>query len=256
MFKIFHNRIRKNLENKKNVIADATNLTMKSRRAILLKVNGLDIRKVCIIIPKPFEQCIEDNLHREHPVPEEVLDKQIRKFQIPFYEENWDEIKILSCDEWNKIKLSNLEFFIAMYDFEQRNFHHTMTLDKHCINTYKLFCKKRYSKSLFPPEYSDGYAMGAKLHDIGKLSTQSFDDEGVAHYFSHAEIGSYIILSQMKMPELTWNEKTLLDCCFLINYHMMPFNWTTEKAKQRWRERFGEYKYQMLLDFHECDIAR
>ena len=47
VFKIFHNRIRKNLENKKNVIADATNLTMKSRRAIMMKVNGLDVRKVC-----------------------------------------------------------------------------------------------------------------------------------------------------------------------------------------------------------------
>lgn len=55
VFKIFHDRIRKNLENKKNVIADATNLTMKSRRAILMKVNGLDINKTCLIIPKPFE---------------------------------------------------------------------------------------------------------------------------------------------------------------------------------------------------------
>ena len=29
VFKIFHDRIRKNLENKNNVVADATNLTMK-----------------------------------------------------------------------------------------------------------------------------------------------------------------------------------------------------------------------------------
>ena len=56
VFKIFHDRIRKNLENKKNVIADATNLTMKSRRAIMMKVNGLNIRKVCVIIPKPYYQ--------------------------------------------------------------------------------------------------------------------------------------------------------------------------------------------------------
>ena len=42
VFKIFHNRIRKNLENKKNVIAYATNITMKSRRAIMMKVNGLE----------------------------------------------------------------------------------------------------------------------------------------------------------------------------------------------------------------------
>ena len=86
VFKIFHDRIRKNLENKNNVVADATNLKMKSRRAILMKVNGLDINKTCLIIPKPFEQCKEDNLHRKHPVPDDVLDKQIRRFQIPFYE--------------------------------------------------------------------------------------------------------------------------------------------------------------------------
>ena len=40
----------------------------------------------------------------------------------------------------------------------------------------------------------------------------------------------------------------VLDTCFLINYHMMPFNWDTDKAKQRWKERFGEYKYKILLD--------
>ena len=63
----------------------------------------------------------------------------------------------------------------------------------------------------------------------------------------------------MKIPALyplMWNDKTLLDCCFLINYHMMPFNWINDKTKQRWKERFGEYKYQMLLDFNECDKAR
>lgn len=259
VFKIFHDRIRKNLENKNNVVADATNLTMKSRRAILMKVNGLDINKTCLIIPKPFEQCKEDNLHRKHPVPDDVLDKQIKRFQIPFYEEGFNEISILSCDEWNKFKLSNLEFLIATYGFDQKNPHHTMTLDEHSVNAYKLFCNKKQSKSLFPLEYRDGYAMGAKLHDIGKPITQSFDDEGIAHYFNHAEVGSYIILSQMKIPALyplIWNDKTLLECCFLINYHMMPFNWTNDKTKQRWKERFGEYKYQMLLDFNECDKAR
>lgn len=59
VFKIFHDRLRKNLENKKNVIADATSLTIKSRRAIMMKVHGLNIRKVCVIIPKPFEWCKE-----------------------------------------------------------------------------------------------------------------------------------------------------------------------------------------------------
>lgn len=45
VFKIFHDRIRKNLENKKNVIADATNLTMKSRRAIMMKSKWFKCQK-------------------------------------------------------------------------------------------------------------------------------------------------------------------------------------------------------------------
>lgn len=87
VFKIFHKRIREALENNINVIADATNITMKSRRAILENVKGIDCHKVAYLIPKPFEQCKADNLNRPHLVPEEVLDKQLRKFQIVFYEE-------------------------------------------------------------------------------------------------------------------------------------------------------------------------
>ena len=255
VFKLFHERIRKNLENKHDVIVDATNLTMKSRRAIMMKINGLDVHKICYIIPKPFEWCKKDNINREHPVPNEVLEKQIKRFQIPFKEEGFDEIFIHDCEKWDKYKLSNLELLVATYNFDQKNSHHTMTLDKHCMNAYRLFSKTRETECLLSQEYLDGFVMGAKLHDIGKISTQTFDDDGVAHYYNHPELGSYVVLSQMKMP-LTWDDYTLLDCCFLINYHMMPFNWDTDKARERWKKRFGEDKYKLLLDFNECDKAR
>ena len=236
VFKIFHDRIRKNLENKKNVIADATNLTMKSRRAIMMKVNGLNVRKVCVIIPKPFEQCKEDNLHREHPVPEFVLDKQIRKFQIPFMEEDYAEIKIASGFQHRPFNLLR-----KMEGFDQKNPHHNMDLYHHCKNTQCLMYNKGYE---FP------WTFGALVHDCGKLFTQSFDEKGIAHYYDHNAYGSYIILTTKPYDSAT------LDICFLINYHMMPFDWDTDKAKQRWKERFGEYKYKMLLDFNECDKAR
>lgn len=255
VFKLFHDRIRKNLENKHDVIVDATNLTMKSRRAIMMKINGLDVHKICYVIPKPFEECKKDNINREHPVPNEVLEKQIKRFQIPFKEEGFDEIFIHDCEKWDKYKLSNLELLAATYNFDQKNPHHTMTLDKHCMNAYRLFSKTRETECLLSQEYLDGFVMGAKLHDIGKVSTQTFDDDGVAHYYNHPELGSYVVLSQMKMP-LTWDNNTLLDCSFLINYHMMPFNWDSDKAKDRWKKRFGEDKYKLLLDFNECDKAR
>lgn len=239
VFRIFHDRIRRNLENKKNVIADATNLTMKSRRAILDKVNGLNIYRVCVIIPKPFERCKEDNLHREHPVPDIVLDKQIRRFQVPFYEERWDEIVIY--DMYKDYEPNDIP---DMHGFDQKNPHHTMNLFEHC----------RYAANLFAEKYSypARYRIGALYHDIGKVKTQSFDKDGIAHYYQHDCLGSYLFLTAM----YSINTDVVLDECFVINYHMLPFSWTSEEIKNRWRKRFGEYKYQMLLNFNKCDRER
>ena len=242
VFKVFHKRIREALENNINVIADATNITMKSRRAILENVKGIDCHKVAYLIPKPFEQCKADNLNRPHQVPEEVLDKQLRKFQIPFIKEGFDE-GIIHYYMKNKNRLDALKMFDNMEGFNQQNLHHTSTLADHCKNTHELF--SRYG-------YPSKYNMAALLHDYGKLYCKELDDDGVAHFYGHDSIGSYMILENF--AEIFY--KDVADMCFLINYHMMPFDWTTEKSKERWKKRFGEYKYQMLLDFHECDIAR
>ena len=241
VFKVFHKRIRETLENNTNVIADATNITMRSRRAIIENVKGIECRKIAYLIPKSFDQCKIENLSRQHPVPKEVLDKQLRKFQIPFYEEGWDLIKI--CDFLRDGEITILDITLKMKNFDQKNPHHTMSLLDHSDCTYKLFADKEYSMS---------FQLGALLHDVGKLYCQTFDELGVAHYFDHNSIGSYLILTSLD----EFYRYDIFDVCFLINYHMMPFNWTTEKSKERWKKRFGEYKYQMLLDFHECDKAR
>lgn len=255
VFKIFHNRIRKNLENKKNVIADATNITMKSRRAIMMKVNGLDIEKICYLIPKPYEQCKIDDKARLHPVGDKVLDKQIMQFQVPFYEEKFDKIIIHRDDSWKEYQMDSIKLFFAMWGFDQKTSYHNMALDDHCLKTYNLFCNKIPHKTLLNLEYVNGFAMGAKLHDFGKIMVQTFDENGVAYYYGYPSAGSYFIFSQMIKPP-AWTDDMLLDCCFLINYHMMPFNWTSDEAKERWKKRFGEYKYRLLLDFNECDKAR
>lgn len=241
VFKVFRKRIREALENNMNVVADATNITMRSRRAIIEDIKGIECRKIAYLIPKPFDQCKIDNLNRQHPVPEEVLDRQIRKFQIPFMEEDFDEGIIHYIH--NKNRLDTLKMFDNMEGFNQQNQHHTSTLADHCKNAHELF--SRYG-------YPSKYNLAALFHDYGKLYCKELDNDGVAHFYGHDSIGSYMILENF--TEMFY--KDVADMCFLINYHMMPFNWTTEKSKERWKKRFGEYKYQMLLDFHECDKAR
>lgn len=241
VFKVFHKRIREALENNTNVIANATNITMRSRRAIIENIKDIECNKIVYLIPKPFRQCKIDNLNRQHPVSEEVLDKQLRKFQIPFMEEGFDEGIIHYIH--NKNRLDTLKMFDNMEGFNQQNPHHTSTLADHCKNAYELF--SRYG-------YPSKYNLAALLHDYGKLYCKELDNDGVAHYCGHDSISSYMILENF--AEIFY--KDVADMCFLINYHMMPFDWTTEKSKERWKKRFGEYKYQMLLDFHECDKAR
>ena len=254
VFKIFHNRIRYSLEHKRDVIADATNLTMKSRRAILQKVNGLNIVKVCLLLTKPFQICKIDNLKREHPVSGDVLKKQISRFQIPFIEEGFDEINIIQ-HSWEKYKIDMSDLLLLACDFKQKTPYRTMTLERHCMYTGDLFDDRNIENQFLFSDDIISFCNGAFLHDIGKIVTQTFDEHGIAHYYNHAEIGSYMVLSLMRKPT-KWNDKDLLNCCFLINYHMMPFNWDTDKAKQKWKKRFGLYKYNILAHFHVCDKER
>lgn len=129
--------------------------------------------------------------------------------------------------------------------FDQKNPYHNKNLYDHCMHTFDLFKLKKYSER---------FDLGAKLHDYGKLYTQTFDENGIAHYFSHGEYGSYYVLTNLII--FSSDILGILESCFLINYHMMPFNWTSDEANKRWKKRFGEYKYKLLLDFNECDRVR
>ena len=253
VFKIFHRRIRDNLRAGNNVIADATNITIKSRKAIFEAIRRVECYPIAYIVPKKIEKCIKDNASDEriNHVPEEVIYRQRSKFQIPFYEEGFKEIIIH--------KFSNEEvdskFLINCYNqmkwFDQKNPHHNMDLYEHS------YCVKK--KFLAISNYAWlVYGTGAILHDIGKLFTQKFDEDGVAHYYQHENVGAYYLLSNLESAKLhrDYSDEEYLDILFLINYHMMPFSWDTDKARRKWKKMFGSNKYNMLLDFHECDKMR
>ena len=252
VFKLYHKRIRENLLNGNNVIADATNITLRSRRAIFNAINGIDCEKIGYIVVKKIGNYIKDNHNDDRvAVPDGVIEKQVRKFQVPFKEEGFDEIVI---DDQSRciietFLLPSMEFYSRMIGFDQKNPYHNQTLDKHCDYVTQIF--EQYN-------YPYCYNLAAKLHDIGKCYVQSFDENGIAYYPRHENYGTYLLLSNYNefiySCELIPNE--FLDFLFLVNYHMLPMNWTTDKIKEKWRKIFGEYKYQLLLDFCKCDKIR
>lgn len=250
-FKIFHQRIKDSLRVGKNVIADATNINMKARRSLLENVRKIPCYKIAYIIQKSIEQCIEDNIYKEYPVPHHVIQKQMMNFQIPFIEEGFDEIIIHKFKNEYLNDVFVTDCYERMKGFDQKNPYHNMTLDQHCKFTTDKF------KMLDGYVYTE-YPFAASLHDIGKLFTQKFDENGVAHYYQHENVGCYYLLSNLENIKQyrDYSNEELLNILFLVNYHMMPISWDSDKVKQKWRRRFGEYKYKLLFDFNKCDKSR
>ena len=252
VFRIFHRRIKENLLKGNNVIADATNITIKSRKAIFDAVRNIDCYKIGYLVVKNIKDCIKDNKNSDRvAVPDEVIYRQVRKFQIPFYEEGYNIIVIedLNKDNSELFLVNDMIRHLQMSKFDQKNPYHNQTLEEHCDFVTEEFRKYNY------PNY---YNFAAQQHDIGKMYTQTFDENGIAHYYGHEGYGTYLLLLDYNsiFRETFYSKDEILDMLFLINYHMLPMNWNTEKAKNKWRKIFGDYKYNLLVDFHMCDKAR
>lgn len=246
VFELFHKRIVDSLKAERSTVADATNLTFKSRRSLLHLVENIDCWKVAHIVVKPFYECLRSNDERNTPVPRYVIRKQMEKFQIPFYEEGFNEI-IIDDKGHGQFKTRYVDYCLSqMSDFDQRNPHHVYTLDVHSKKVAAAFSKYDYSRA---------YQLGALLHDYGKIATQFIDPfSEVAHYYSHENVGAYMLLcSYSSLKALALTDGEIIDMLFLVNYHMLPFAWKTQKAQRRWQKSFGGIKYNLLMDFHECD---
>ena len=247
VFKLYHQRICGWLMVGRNVIADATNITLKSRRAIFEAIKDVDCEKIAYVMTKSYGSCVEDNKNRENPVPEDVIQRQMYKFQIPFYEEGFNKIVIHKTGQAPVDTLFFIDIAMHMKGFDQKTPHHTLDLYSHCEKAKKLFVSKSgYIWTEYPK--------AATLHDVGKLFTQIFDENGIAHYYNHENVGCYFLLSNERhFRAIGYERDELLNILFLVNYHMMPFSWTSEKAHRKWKNRFGDQLYKLLLDFNECD---
>lgn len=101
VFDIFHDRIRSGLLQGHNVIADATNLTKKSRKNILNCADGIDCYKLAVFVDKSIENCKIDDAHRKWPVSDYVIDRQANRLKsCPLStNEGFDEIIIVNANK-------------------------------------------------------------------------------------------------------------------------------------------------------------
>lgn len=261
VFKTLYARMNNLLSLNTNVILDATNITIKSRRQIFLNLK-VDCEKICYVMNTPYNEClkrlrIRNQLPECHFVPEDVLEKYYQSFEIPFYEEGWNKILIHNHIDASEGEDNLKRLHAACQGFNQQNKHHTQDLGTH-METVGNYIKENTTNTIM---CSAGY-----YHDIGKLFTQTKGEDGNCHYYNHDSVGTYILLCEAGIywgvqfidnkVEWKYDEKKTLEWLFYINYHMRLHNVITEKSIKKWKTIFGEKLYNDLRTFEKADKFR
>ena len=243
VFQILHKRIRNDLVEGKDCIYDATNLTSKLRRNFLQYISNVNYIKRAFVIWSDYEMCLARNKKRERKVPEYAMERMLRHFEMPAKWEGFDFIDVLYTDKPNQGFA--IDFYQQqMKEFDQKNPNHSLNLYEHQLQTRKYLDIKYDSTSVF---------LAADFHDLGKLFTQTFDEDGVAHYYSHQNVGAYYFLGLFN--DYGGSKHTVAEAAALITHHMAPYFWKEDKTREKYKSLWGEDFYNKIMRLHEADKA-
>jgi predicted kinase len=261
VFNELHRRIDASLKDHKSCVYDATNLSRKRRKAFLRTIQKYDyVSVIAVVFATDVKTCLLRNSQRDRVVPDDVIWKFYKNLTIPRLEEGFDVIRIIP----SKDKKYSLDDYIRrMFNFDQDNPHHTLTLDNHCMLA---------SANV----EHDEIRLATLIHDIGKPDCKTYmkrngvkDDH--AHYYNHAEVGAYLYACSVSHELALWKEygtfvtsKTNKDIMnmLLIQYHMdfyglpkddngdVQINGFLEKLSKIYGNTFSEY----LKELHIADM--
>lgn len=233
VFSIMQQRAICALNNGQSVVYDCTSITRKDRAGIIA-VCPKFAKIECHIIWAPIELCIERDVARERTVSKEVIDKMLKRFQAPFFDEGIDEIKVVLPDGFKK---DQYEFKITDdMEISHDNPHHTLSIVEHCYQACKY--------ADFTLKADDDVCMAAELHDIGKPYVKAFvDSKGnqceTAHYYQHQCVGSWMSYGIHNVtPYMAW----------LISTHMDPF------LNTKYYKNLPAYLKNKIDLLHEADV--
>ena len=234
-----------------NVIFDATNMKYKNRMNIMREVNKFSpdyLLKVCEIFVEPIDVLLERNANRERHVPEHVIHRMMRQFEMPTYAEGFNVINI-----HNEHKLPFDRILDRAINYDQQNHHHSLSLYAHCAEAKEWILKHAVDEECGPLQ---NLADAALCHDLAKPDVQTFfNTKGIetkeAHYYDHHGLGAYYTL----MYDEPWDHGDRVHIAQMVCYHMQPYLNKTEDADRRWRERIGNILWEHILVIHEADVA-
>lgn len=259
VFRTLHNRIKEDLQNGKNCIYDATNISYKKRMAFLQELQSIPCEKICILMATPYKECLKNNSNRDRVVPEEVIERMYKNFNIPFFYEGWNQITVeYGKEEYHGYYGYPTSLMELTMSFDQNNKHHTLSLGEHLRNTaHNLPCYHNEGFDIY--EYA--LIIAAILHDGGKIFTKDFrngkgEPTEDAHYFNHHNVGAYDSLFYNDKAIGTNDSWVWLYISVLIMWHMQPYFWekdNNERQHNKYRKLWGEKLHSDIMKLHEAD---
>ena len=245
VFTTLHNRVKEDLRNGKNCIYDACNISYKRRMAFLQELKKIHCEKICVLIATPYEECLKNNASRERHVPEYIIERMYRQFDIPWYYEGWDRIELFYRFGYQLYYGPPYKFYLDVLNFNQDNQHHALTLGAHCGGVCESLDKEKIE-----------LVYAGLLHDCGKPFCKTFTNSKgetteQAHYYNHEHIGSYNSLFYD-----FGNDVNHLNVAILIRWHMQPYFWekdNNKKQQNKYQKLWGKPLYIDIMKLHLAD---
>ena len=237
VFSIMQKRAIAGLDLGYNVIYDATNMTRKDRAGIITACPKF-AKIECHIVWAPIETCIERDAIRNRTVGKEVIDRMLKRFQAPYYDEGIHAIKIIRPDHFNYGQYLS-DVFNSM-KISHDNPHHTLDIYDHCCAAEDYIRESdRDDTGLV--------ALAAMMHDTGKPYVKAFvDTKGnqceTAHYYQHQCISAWLAYG-------LYGESVPVDVAWLVGVHMDPF------FNTKYYNKLPTYLKKQVDLLHEADLA-
>lgn len=247
LFEELHRRIKDCLREGKSAIYDATNINYKRRMAFINELSNIHCNKLCVVMAVPYEECLKRNAERERKVPEHVIERMYRNFNIPYWYEGWDDIQI-EYGAYKGCYYSPLNFYNKYVHYSQNNSHHELTLGEHCFRTgLAIGSKTAYDLTII---------FSALIHDCGKPFCATFKNKKgetteECHYYDHQYVGAYESL----FYDYGVSYVKPIDVAILVMWHMQPYFNKEKKTKNKYRKLWGEELYNNIMILHEADEA-
>ena len=133
--------------------------------------------------------------------------------------------------------------------FDQKNPYHANTLYSHIVNV----CSNVYSKNDATVNTSVLTRTAALLHDVAKPLCFALDENGIGHFYGHAEEGSKMALGILK--RLRYSNDEIENICYLIKYHDACINLTKKSIRKNLSHtpNGDEELFYMLLELMNAD---